>query len=61
MWALTADSAEVRAWTDFADLPLVAIPQAMVCQTNVVGVGPNPAPDGIAYDAPSWGLVPAAP
>jgi peptide/nickel transport system substrate-binding protein len=50
-----------EAWSDYADLPVVAIPQAVVCQTNVTGVSPNPSPDGPAYNASGWGLAPGGP
>jgi glutathione transport system substrate-binding protein len=44
------------AWTDRVDLPLVAIPVAVACQASAINVGPNPAPEGPAYNAASWGI-----
>jgi hypothetical protein len=55
------DEVDQEAWVSFLDLPLFALPQAVVCQTDVVGVGPNSSPDGPAYDAASWGLLPGTP
>lgn len=55
------DEVDQEGWASYLDLPLFALPQAVVCQTGVVGVGPNPSPDGPAYDAASWGLVPGNP
>lgn len=51
------DEVDQEAWVSYLDLPLFALPQAVVCQTDVVGVGPNSSPDGPAYDAASWGLL----
>ncbi|MGH9057067.1 MAG: ABC transporter substrate-binding protein [Acidimicrobiales bacterium] len=53
--ATLIDEADQLAWTDHVDLPLVALPTAVVCQSGVTGVAPNPAPEGPAYDANSWG------
>lgn len=55
------DEVDQEAWASYLDLPLFALPQAIVCQTDIVGVAPNPSPDGPAYDAASWGLVPGTP
>ena len=55
------DQVDQVAWASYVDLPLFSFPQAVVCQTDVAGVGPNASPDGPAYDAQSWGLVPGTP
>ncbi|HEX4865829.1 MAG TPA: ABC transporter substrate-binding protein, partial [Acidimicrobiales bacterium] len=55
------DQVDQQAWASYADLPLFALPPAVACQTDVVGIGPNPSPDGPAYDATSWGLLPGTP
>lgn len=55
------NQADQEAWSDYVDLPIVALPQAVVCQPGVTGVAPNAAPDGPAYDATSWGLAPGTP
>ncbi|MGH9116199.1 MAG: ABC transporter substrate-binding protein [Acidimicrobiales bacterium] len=53
--ATLIDQADQLAWTDHVDLPLVALPTAVVCQSAVTGVAPNPAPEGPAYNANTWG------
>ena len=55
------NQADQEAWADYADLPIVALPQAVVCQPDVTGVSPNAAPDGPAYDATGWGLAAGTP
>ena len=55
------DQVDQAAWASYVDLPLFALPQAVVCQTGVVGVRPNASPDGPAYDAQSWGLLAGSP
>ena len=49
------DHVDRAAWQDHVDLPLVAVPTAVACQTQVTNVGPNPAPQGPAYNAATWG------
>ncbi|HUE59346.1 MAG TPA: hypothetical protein VMO88_07165, partial [Acidimicrobiales bacterium] len=55
------NQADQVAWASYADLPLAAIPEALVCQTYVIGVAPNPSPDGPAYNAASWGIAAGTP
>ena len=55
------NQADQLAWGSYADLPIAAIPQAVVCQTYVIGVAPNPSPDGPAYNADGWGIAAGAP
>jgi peptide/nickel transport system substrate-binding protein len=50
------DRIDRAAWQDHVDLPLVAVPTAVACQTQVTGAGPNPAPQGPAYNAATWGV-----
>jgi ABC-type transport system substrate-binding protein len=45
------------AWQDEVDLPLFALPIDVACQSSVVNVAPNPAPQGPAYNAQLWGLA----
>ncbi len=51
------DEIDRAAWSDHLDLPLLALPIAVACQTSVVNVAPNPAPQGPAYNAQVWGLA----
>ena len=55
------NQADLAAWGSYADLPIAAIPQAVVCQTYVTGVAPNPSPDGLGYDAAGWGIAAGGP
>ena len=50
------DELDRLAWRDAIDLPLFAVPIAVACQSSVVNVAPNPAPQGSAYNAQLWGL-----
>jgi peptide/nickel transport system substrate-binding protein len=50
------DELDRLAWRDVIDLPLFAVPIAVACQSSVVNVAPNPAPQGSAYNAQLWGL-----
>jgi peptide/nickel transport system substrate-binding protein len=45
------------AWQDEVDLPLFALPIDVACQSSVVNVAPNLAPQGPAYNAQLWGLA----
>ena len=54
--AATINAVDRAAWDEHVDLPLVALPLATACQSRVVGAGPNPAPEGLAYNASGWGL-----
>ncbi len=49
------DRIDRAAWQDHVDLPLVAVPTAVACRTQVTNAGPNPAPEGPAYNAATWG------
>jgi peptide/nickel transport system substrate-binding protein len=50
------DAIDRLAWRDAIDLPLFAVPVAVACQSSVLNVAPNPAPQGPAYNAQLWGL-----
>lgn len=50
------DQVDVTAWQEYADLPIVALPDVLACQSNVTGVSTNASPDGPAYNAAGWGL-----
>ncbi|HVA73637.1 MAG TPA: ABC transporter substrate-binding protein [Acidimicrobiales bacterium] len=55
------DQVDEAAWQAYADLPIVAIPQVLACQSNVSGAAPNPSPDGPAFNAARWGLTSGSP
>lgn len=50
------DQVDIAAWQAFADLPVVALPQVLACQSKVTGTADNGSPDGPAFDASGWGL-----
>jgi peptide/nickel transport system substrate-binding protein len=50
------DEIDRLAWRDAVDLPLFTVPIAVACQSSVLNVAPNPAPEGPAYNAQLWGL-----
>lgn len=51
-----ADQVDEAAWAAYADLPIVALPQIVACQSAVTGASTNPSPDGPAFNAAGWGL-----
>ena len=54
------DGADTEAWSSLPDLPILPLPSALACQTDVTGPAPNASPDGPAYNASSWGLSPGS-
>lgn len=51
------DQVDLSVWDAYADLPLLAVPQVLACQTDVTGASLNASPDGPAYNASGWGLT----
>jgi peptide/nickel transport system substrate-binding protein len=54
--AVLIDRIDAALWSAHVDLPLLAVPDVVACQSGVDNVGPNPAPQGPAYDAQAWGV-----
>jgi peptide/nickel transport system substrate-binding protein len=54
--AAAVDAADAEAWAAAVDLPLLYQPSVFAVQRRYTGVGPNPAPDGPAWDIASWAL-----
>jgi hypothetical protein len=50
------DQADVRAWDDFTDLPLVQLPVLVVYSSALKNVEVGPYYGGVAWDEEDWGF-----